>query len=103
MSGFKLVKDDPGFDVWSDTSTLYVKLLTGHVDADTEAAGTAEVAAAGIINIYLKDFAKQMTTFRTHGGSVGQQAGAMAKFGKLFLGDLWDVYGGRATEAASTD
>ncbi|MGH9222967.1 MAG: GMC oxidoreductase [Acidimicrobiales bacterium] len=101
MSGFKLVKDDPGFDVWSDTSTLYVKLLAGHVDAAAEPG--AEVTAAGIINIYLKDFAKQMTTFRTHGGSVGARAGALAKFGKLFLGDLWDVYGGRASESATKD
>jgi len=100
MSGFKLVKDDPGLDLWEDTTTLYVRLLAGH--ADTEAAGTAEVVAAGKIHIYLKDFAKQLTTFRTHGGGVGARAGAMAKFGKLFLGDLWDVYGGRASESAIT-
>ena len=29
--GFKDVHDDPGFDLWDDTTTLYVQLLTGHV------------------------------------------------------------------------
>ncbi|MEW6153104.1 MAG: GMC family oxidoreductase [Actinomycetota bacterium] len=98
MTGFKLVKDDPGFDLWSDTTTLYVRLLAGHVEPDGD--GAAEVVASGIITIYLKDFARQLTTFRTRGGSLSDRATALARFGKLFLGDLWDVYGGRASDSA---
>jgi cholesterol oxidase len=95
MSGFKLVKDDPGADVWSDTSTLYVRLLTGYIDADAEpgAIGSGGVVAAGIITIYLTDFAHQLTTFRTFGGSLTQRARAMEEFGQLFLGKLWRIYG----------
>lgn len=35
---FKDVKDDSGFDVWTDTSTLYTRILRGHVDAGGEAS-----------------------------------------------------------------
>ena len=98
LSGFKRVKDDPGFDLWSDTSTLYTRILRGHVEADAEP--TAEVVASGIINIYLLDFARQLTTFRPRGGSAGDQARALTDFGKLFLGKLWDIYGDRVKESA---
>jgi cholesterol oxidase len=101
MSGFKRVKDDPGFDLWSDTSTLYIHILKGHVDAEAEPG--AEIAASGIITIYLLDFARQLTTFRTRGGSVGEQLRALATFGKLFMGKLWDIYGGRVKESAATE
>ncbi len=110
MSGFKRVKDDPGLDLWSDTSTLYIKLFKGHVDADGESTGeqgpsgpqSGEIVAAGIITIYLLDFARQLTTFRTRGGSAGDQLTALMAFGKLFLGKLWDIYGGRVEQSVST-
>jgi len=101
MSGFKRVKDDPGLDLWPDTSTLYIHLLRGHVDAEAEP--TAEVVAAGIITIYLLDFARQLTTFRTRGGSASEQLKALSAFGTLFLGKLWDIYGGRVKESAATE
>ena len=31
MTGFKLVKNDAGFDVWKDTTTLFTRVLQGHV------------------------------------------------------------------------
>ncbi|HEX6595528.1 MAG TPA: hypothetical protein VF045_01230 [Acidimicrobiales bacterium] len=101
LSGFKLVKDDPGLDLWSDTSTLYTKILAGHVDAAAEP--TAEVVAAGIITIHLVDFAQQLTTFRSRDGSLGDRARALERFGKLFLGDLWKVYGGKAKASAQVE
>jgi len=98
MSGHKNVKDDPGFDLWSDTSTLYIHILAGHVDADGEAG--AEVVAAGVLHIHLMDFARQLTTFRAHGPTVEARARGLGSFGRLFLGDLWDIYGPKAREAA---
>jgi predicted patatin/cPLA2 family phospholipase len=90
LSGFKDVKDDPGFDVWSDTSTLYTQILQGHVKLEDESQ--AEIVAAGIINIYLLDFLKQLTTFRTEGPSSQERLAALTQFGLFFLGKLWDVY-----------
>ena len=32
MTGYKLVRDDAGFDVWQDTTTLFTRVLRGHVE-----------------------------------------------------------------------
>src|ERR671930_177754 len=93
VSGHKEVHDDPGLDLYADTTTLYTRVLAGHVSAEQEAG--AEVVAAGIIRIHLVDFLRQLTTFRTSGGSVKEQAAALGRFGALFLGSLWDVYAAR--------
>ncbi len=98
LSGFKLVKDDPGLDLWADTSTLYTRVLRGHVETAAEAG--AEIVASGIISIYLLDFARQLTTFRTRGGTAAEQARALTAFGRLFLGKLWNTYAAAAHSAA---
>ena len=90
LSGFKDIRDDPGLDVWADTTTLYTRILKGHVSAEEEES--AEIAAAGIINIYFFDFLKQLSTFRTEGATISDRTSAMARFGRLFMGKLWDVY-----------
>jgi cholesterol oxidase len=97
LTGFKDVHDDPGFDVWSDTSTLYTRVLRGHVEAGDD--DSAEVVAAGVITIHLDDFAKQLTTFRVHGGDARERAAALGAFGGLFLGKLWDLYRHQAESA----
>jgi cholesterol oxidase len=107
LVGFKTVRDDSGLDVWPDTSTLYVRVLRGHVDGwpavaeapAVEAANDDTVVAAGIIVIQLLDFAKQLTTFRVTGPDASSRLGALTGFGRLFLGELWNAYGGRALEA----
>jgi hypothetical protein len=83
MTGFKLVKDDAGFDVWKDTTTLFTRILGGHVAEGDDDAAT--VVASGIIVIRARDFAKQLTTFR---GEVG----GMAKFGAIFMQQLAEAY-----------
>jgi predicted acylesterase/phospholipase RssA len=93
LAGHKEVHDDPGFDLYADTTTLYTRVLAGDVGPDAE--DKAEVVAAGIISIHLLDFLKQLTTFRTGNGSVVERANAVARFGRLFLGSLWDVYASR--------
>lgn len=99
LTGFKDVSDDPGFDLWSDTTTLYVRVLRGHVDAEAETG--AEVCASGILQIYMLDFARQLTTFRVHGEGLAARAKALADFGRLSLGELWNLYHDKA-EAAMT-
>lgn len=92
LCGFKVIKDDPGFDVWTDTTTLFTRILRGHVDQAGET--TAELVASGIIVIPLLDFLRQLTTFRVEapGGGLSDRAAAMTRFGVLFFGKLWDVY-----------
>lgn len=90
MSGFKLVKDDAGFDVWKDTTTLFTRVLRGHVDEQEEAS--AEIVASGVLRIRVRDFARQLTTFRAGGPDAGAKLGALAKFGTIFVSQLAEAY-----------
>lgn len=96
LSGFKDIKDDPGWDLWQDTTTLFTRILDGHVHAAEERVldetSSAHVLAAGILTIHLPDFLKQLATFRVEGPTLADRSAAMARFGRLFAGKLWDVY-----------
>jgi cholesterol oxidase len=95
LNGFKEVENDPGVDIWSDTSTLFTTILAGHVEADGDAA--AEVIASGILHILPTDFAVQLTTLRVE---PPHRVDAIARFGVLFAGDLWEVFGPGGRHAA---
>jgi len=90
LLGEKRIEDDPGLDLWSDTTTLYTRVFRGAVEEGEPEEGTA--VAAGVVRISLPGFLKQLTTFRVEGPSVADRSAALARFGKLFLGRLWDVY-----------
>jgi len=89
MSGFKLVRDDAGFDVWRDTTTLFTRVYRGHVSAEEEES--AELVASGVLRIRIRDFAKQLTTFRGGPGPVAG-LGAIARFGIIFMRQLFEAY-----------
>jgi hypothetical protein len=89
MSGFKLVRDDAGFDVWRDTTTLFTRVYRGHVSAAEEES--AELVASGVLRIRMRDFAKQLTTFRGGPGPVAG-LGAIARFGIIFMRQLFEAY-----------
>ena len=91
LSGHKEVKDDPGFDLWADTSTLYLRLLRGHLGPGEEA--TAEVVATGVVRLSLLGFLHQLTTFRAHTGSPAQRTATLWRFTRMFTSRLGDVYG----------
>ena len=91
LSGFKRIQNDPGPDIWQDTTTLYINIFHGHVTEEEEASG--ELVASGILYISLVDFAKQLTTMRADGPTFADRAGGMNAFGSYFLGNLWEVYG----------
>ena len=96
LSGHKIVKDEAGMDAWADTTTLYTRILQGHVDEQAEAA--AQLYGSGILRIYMLDFLRQLTTFRVEGPTVHDRVAALNRFGRLFLGKLWDVYARRVLE-----
>ena len=101
LSGHKVVIDDGMHNIWRDTSTLYTKVLEGHVEMAAEAA--AAVVATGILHIEPLDFAKQMTTFTSDGATFEARDKAMATFGRQFLGTLWDVYKPRVGSVLTHD
>jgi cholesterol oxidase len=84
--GYKVVRDDKGFDMWKDTCTLFI---TVH-DGDNE---SAPVLGKGILVIETADFAKQMTTMKVlHAQSKLEEVKIMTQFGKYFSGSLYDIY-----------
>ncbi len=88
FSGFKSIHNDPGLDVWPDTTTLYVTVHEGDTD-------DGPVAAKGVLNIRPQDFAVQLTTMEVlNATSVAQRLEATTRFGKFFAGSLFDVFGG---------
>ncbi len=87
LAGRKHVHDDPGFDLWSDTTTLFTRLHAGR-DA------TAPVIGAGVLRLDMGDFMKLMSTIKVIGAkSAKQRAAAVTKFGSFFMGELWETYG----------
>jgi cholesterol oxidase len=88
LAGHKSILHGPPTRVWPDTSTLYARILDGHVEEEGDQSAT--VLGAGVLHIQLADFARQLTTFRT-AGEGGPSA--MLEFGRFFAGELWEVYG----------
>ncbi len=74
--------------IWPDTSTLYFRLLAGHVAAQED--DQARILAAGTLHLHITDFVRELTTIRVEGphGAAGTE-----RFGRFFAGQLWDVYG----------
>ena len=84
LLGHKDVGDDWGVDMWSDTTTLYTRLVRGVADHDAD----ADIEhARGILRLDALAFARQLTTFR--GTAPG-----IARFGIFFLNRLRAAYGG---------
>ncbi|MFQ5589090.1 MAG: patatin-like phospholipase family protein [Nitrospiria bacterium] len=88
LAGKKEVKDDPGFDLWKDTTTLFTQL---HKGPDK----SAPVVGAGVLTLSVKDFKNVLSTMHvTHAGSVQEKTKALSGFGRFFAGSLWESYFG---------
>ena len=93
LAGFKDVSPGPLTAVWPETSTLYFRILNGHVPVTDGGSGTSEgLVGSGILRIHPADFAWQLTTFRVHGPALVGRVRALAAFGQLFIGQLWQVF-----------
>jgi len=87
LAGKKEVRDDPGFDLWSDTTTLLTQL---HQGIDKK----APVVGAGILSLGVKDLVKLVSTVTVlNAQSSKDKVATVAKFGQFFMGELWDIYG----------
>jgi len=89
LAGQKRVRDDSGFDLWSDTTTLFTTLREGQ-DA------TGPTVGAGILHLSVAELIKMSATMRTvNAESPAAGAEALSRFGTFFLGNLWATYGRR--------
>jgi cholesterol oxidase len=91
VSGFKRLERGPPTRLWPQTTTLYTRVLQGHVDAAAEAG--AELVASGILRITGLDFLRQLSTMRGSAAPAREQAGIVARFARLFIRELARLYG----------
>lgn len=98
LIGHKDIQAGDASDLWTDTTTLFTRILDGHVEAEDDPAAT--ILGAGILRIHPLDFLHQLTTFRAAGPTRASEAKAIVRFGTLFLGKLWDVYARRVLPAS---
>lgn len=81
LAGEKLVHDDHGFDLWSDTTTLYTRLHEGD--------RTGRVVGAGILRLGVSQLLAMVGSMEATGeGGVG----TVMRFGRFFFGEIWNVY-----------
>jgi predicted acylesterase/phospholipase RssA len=86
LAGRKEIRNDPGFDLWRDTTTLQAHLYEGG-DA------TGPVVGAGILHLKPAELLKLVSSLSaTNAGTAAGQSQALRKFGRFFLGDLWESY-----------
>jgi hypothetical protein len=86
LAGRKEVRDDPGFDLWSDTTTLFTRM---HAGSDR----SGEVVAAGVLTLGVSDLMRLVASMEVLGGDgVIDKAETLGRFGRFFMGELWDSY-----------
>ncbi|WP_372637198.1 patatin-like phospholipase family protein [Fodinibius sp.] len=87
LAGKKEVKNDPGFDLWKDTTTLNVRLFEGSDD-------TGDIVGAGILTLEAKELVKLIRSMHAIDASgTAEKINLLANFGTFFLSELWDTYG----------
>jgi hypothetical protein len=86
MAGRKEVKQASITDLWKATTTLYTQL---HQGTDK----TGPVVGAGVLTLGMMDLMAMIPTMHaTNAKSPEEAASAVARFGRFFLGELWDTY-----------
>ncbi|HYH97793.1 hypothetical protein [Hyalangium sp.] len=95
LSGTKTIRDDKGPDLWHDTTRLYCRLHEGPDER-------GPVVGAGVLKLGLGDLLKLVSSMRSsRSGTDGAQA--VMRFGRFFLGTLWDVYAPMAREPEAVE
>lgn len=86
LAGQKDVKDSSILKLWPQTTTLYTQLFEGPNKS-------GDIVGAGVLHLGVKQLIALVSTLHATGTDKKlQEAEAVAKFGKFFLGELWDSY-----------
>ena len=88
FEGYKLIHDDAGPDVWTDTTTLFVTI---YESKDPQGS----ILGKGIMKILPEDFLRQLTTIEAiNAPSPQERLTAISRFGAFFAGVVFDQYSG---------
>jgi cholesterol oxidase len=86
LEGYKDLYDDPGLDLWRDTTTLLVSLHRGD-------GPESPCVARGFLRLTAEEFTRQLTTLRVlNARDTKGRMEALGRFGAFFFGALWDTY-----------
>ncbi len=87
FEGIKTIHDDPGADLWADTTTLQVTLYDG---PDNK----APVFGKGVLRMTIADFVREMKTMKaTNADGLAARLAAQLRFNRFFAGQLFESYG----------
>jgi hypothetical protein len=81
--GFKLLENDPGYDSWSDATTLFVTIRDGDGPV-----------AIGVLRISPLAFMRELATFRGTGRSLRGRIGAVIRYQTFFAASMARAYAG---------
>jgi hypothetical protein len=88
LAGRKDVRQNSG-RLWPDTTTLYTRLHEGK-----DAKG--KVIGAGVLTLGVAELTQLLGTVEVHNAaSDAERLAVKIRFGRLFLGELWDSYARR--------
>lgn len=91
LEGYKQIHDDPGMDLWSDTTTLYITVHEGD-------SAESPVLGKGILHIPLFKFLKQLWTFKViNEPRFFRRIFTAARFNLFFARSLLWIFGGPMT------
>ncbi len=86
MEGVKLLHDDAGFDVWSDSTTLFIDVYKGD-------SKEGELIGKGILRLTPTDFATQLGTIEVlNAKNAEEKTRALSAFAGRFMGSLANIY-----------
>ncbi len=85
FKGFKEIENDKGFDVWIDTTTLFITIHDGSTK-------DGKVIGKGKLKIKPTDFMRQLTTMKSLNAHGSDGMKALTSFGRFFAGNVWDTY-----------
>ena len=95
LYGYKRVRDDPGFDAWRDTSSLFVQLFAVPEEPQLkEPPDPACLAGAGVLHVDVNDFVfDQLASMKVTGTEdPARIAFALGKFAAFFGAGLQRIY-----------
>jgi len=86
LAGKKEVRKHSILDLWHDTTTLLTQLHQG-----TDKSGP--VVGAGVLSLGPLDLTRMVSTMHAlNANSTAEAAEAVGRFGKFFMGELWESY-----------
>ncbi len=89
--GNKQVQHRAPFDLWHDTTTLYVNVYRGRVDPARPA--DLPLWVTGIASLGMRDFMQVLRGLRATRPDGSASIEGLLRFGRFFAGKLWSVYG----------